>query len=162
MIAVDTNVLVYSHRSDSPYHKEADAALAGLAGSSDLWAIPWPCIHEFLAIVTHPRIYDPPTPQADALDQVECWLEVPTLVLLGEDKNHWSHLRFDLGRKRSSRTHGSRRKGCCSLQSAGCAGDLDGRPRFLAVQGYPGARSAAARAIESLNTIGSGRLRVVA
>jgi len=93
MIAVDTNVLVYSHRSDSPYHKEADAALAGLAESSDLWAIPWPCIHEFLAIVTHPRIYDPPTPQKDALDQVECWLEVPTLVLLGEDKNHWSHLR---------------------------------------------------------------------
>ena len=32
-------------------------------------------------------------PQTDALDQIECWLEVPTLVLLGEDKNHWKHLR---------------------------------------------------------------------
>ena len=93
MIAVDTNVLVYSHRSDSPFHQAADTALTQLAESGELWAIPWPCIHEFLAIVTHPRIYDPPTPQAEALEQVECWLEVPTLVLLGEDKNHWSHLR---------------------------------------------------------------------
>jgi hypothetical protein len=24
--------------------------------------IPWPCLHEFLAIVTHPRIYAPYTP----------------------------------------------------------------------------------------------------
>jgi toxin-antitoxin system PIN domain toxin len=93
MIAVDTNVLVYSHRSDAPLYKAAEAALTGLAESGDLWAIPWHCIHEFLAIVTHPRIYDPPTPLVDALEQVECWLEVPTLMLLGEDKNHWSHLR---------------------------------------------------------------------
>jgi len=93
MIAVDTNILVYSHRSDSPFHKAADKALTDLAESGDLWAIPWPCIHEFLAIVTHPRIYDPPTPLTDAIEQVECWLEVPTLLLLAEDKNHWSHLR---------------------------------------------------------------------
>lgn len=93
MIAVDTNILVYSHRSDSSFHKAADKALTELAESGELWAIPWPCIHEFLAIVTHPRIYDPPTSLTDAIEQVECWLEVPTLMLLGEDKNHWSHLR---------------------------------------------------------------------
>jgi predicted nucleic acid-binding protein len=96
MIAVDTNILVYSHRSDSPFHKAADKALTDFAESGELWAIPWPCIHEFLAIVTHPRIYDPPTPLTDAIEQVECWLEVPTLMLLGEDKNHWSHLRLIL------------------------------------------------------------------
>ena len=72
MIAVDTNILVYSHRSDSPFHQAADKALTDLAESGELWAIPWPCIHEFLAIVTHPRIYDPPTPLADAIAQVEC------------------------------------------------------------------------------------------
>ena len=51
MIAVDTNVLVYSHHSDSPFHKEADTALTELAESGDLWAIPWPCVHEFLALI---------------------------------------------------------------------------------------------------------------
>jgi predicted nucleic acid-binding protein len=49
MIAVDTNVLVYSHRSDSPFYQAAETALTGLAEAGDLWAIPWPCIHEFLA-----------------------------------------------------------------------------------------------------------------
>ena len=53
------------------------------------WAIPWPCIHEFLAIVTHPRIYLPPTPLPAAIDQVDAWLESPSLVLLGETVDHW-------------------------------------------------------------------------
>jgi len=96
MIALDTNILVYAHRGESPFHEAADRAVTDLAESGDVWGIPWPCIHEFLAIVTHPRIYAPPTPMADALEQVECWLEVPTLVLLGEAKSHWSYLRQSL------------------------------------------------------------------
>ena len=61
MIAVDTNILLYAHRSDSPWHEPADACMATLAESRAAWAIPWRCFHEFLAIATHPRIFDPPT-----------------------------------------------------------------------------------------------------
>jgi uncharacterized protein len=50
-------------------------------------------VHEFLAIVTHPRIYDPPTPIESALDHVEAWLEAPMLILLAETDQHWSALR---------------------------------------------------------------------
>ncbi len=57
------------------------------------WALPWPCLHEFLAIVTHPRIYAPPTPVARALDQVDAWLESPTVTLLAEATTHWPTLR---------------------------------------------------------------------
>lgn len=57
------------------------------------WAIPWPCIHEFLAIVTHARIYSPPTPLAVALDQVAAWLESPSLVLVAESDNYWEQFR---------------------------------------------------------------------
>ncbi len=92
MIAVDTNILIYAHRADSPFHQQADSALTRLAESGQLWAIPWPCVHEFLAIVTHPKIYDPPTPMTDALEQVACWIEVPTVVVLGEDRRHWQQL----------------------------------------------------------------------
>jgi uncharacterized protein len=35
------------------------------------WAIPWPCIQEFLAIVTHPRIFNGPTPIEAAIRQVD-------------------------------------------------------------------------------------------
>jgi uncharacterized protein len=92
LIAIDTNILVYAHREDSSWHEAADRCLMSEAESGTPWAIPWPCIHEFLAIVTHPRIYDPPTPPRDALEQVHCWLEVPTVVMLAETAGYWQNL----------------------------------------------------------------------
>lgn len=93
MIAVDTNVLVYAHREDSPWHETAYSRLLGLAEGQAPWAIPWPCIHEFLAVVTHARIYAPPTPLETAVDQVEAWMESPSLVLLSESEIYWEQLR---------------------------------------------------------------------
>ena len=84
MIALDTNILVYSHRRDSAWHEPAVVAVRELAESGGAWAIPWPCVHEFLAVVTHPRAFSPPTPLDAALNQVETWLESPTLSLLSE------------------------------------------------------------------------------
>lgn len=93
MIAVDTNILVHAHRADSPWHAPAATAIASLANGAAPWAIPWPSVHEFLAVVTHPRIFSPPTPLPLACDQVEAWLESPTVVLLGETASYWSVLR---------------------------------------------------------------------
>lgn len=56
MTALDTNILVYAHRLDSPWNLQAAATLIRLAEGRDPWAIPWPCVHEFFSIVTHPRI----------------------------------------------------------------------------------------------------------
>ena len=96
MIAVDTNLLVYAHREDSPWHDPALAKIKELAEAKSPWAIPWPCIHEFLAVVTHPRIYSPPTPLSAAIDQVEAWFESPSLVLLAETEAYWGELRAAL------------------------------------------------------------------
>lgn len=93
MIAVDTNLLVFAHRQDSPWHEPANRVVRALAEGREPWAIPWPCLHEYLAIVTHRRIFDPPTPLARALDQVEAWLESPSLELLGETGSYWKELR---------------------------------------------------------------------
>jgi toxin-antitoxin system PIN domain toxin len=93
VIAVDTNLLVYAHREDSPWHERAAKWLTEVAEGSSSWAIPWPCLHEFLAIVTHPRIYQPPTPADRALDQVDAWMESPALVLLGENEGYWTGLK---------------------------------------------------------------------
>lgn len=105
MIGVDTNVLVYAHRRDSQFHEPADRRLTELAESGQPWAIPWPCIHEFLAIVTHPRIFQPPSTISQALGQVDCWLEVPSLMLLGELPGYASVFR---GVLESSRVTGPR------------------------------------------------------
>ena len=59
MIAVDTNVLIYAHHSDAEWHERAATLVRELAEGRSTWGIPWPCLHESLAVVTHPRIYDP-------------------------------------------------------------------------------------------------------
>ena len=93
MIAVDTNLLVYAHREDSPWHAKAKDCLAGLAEGPGEWAIPWPCLREFYSVCTHPRIYDPPTTPPQACAQVEAWLASPSLTVLGEGGTHWAALR---------------------------------------------------------------------
>ncbi len=92
MIAIDTNLLVYAHREDSLFHESACLKVTTLAEGQAPWAIPWPCVHEFLAIVTHPKIYRPPTPMERALDQVAAWMESPSLVLLAETASYWAEL----------------------------------------------------------------------
>jgi predicted nucleic acid-binding protein len=63
-----------------------------LAEGLAAWAIPAPCLHEFLAVVTHPRIFDPPSRMQDALAQVEAWMASPSLVVLCESDRHWQTL----------------------------------------------------------------------
>lgn len=115
MIAVDTNILVYAHREDSPFHAVARQRVEALAEGTAPWAIPWPCLHEFLAIVTHPRIFRPPTPLANALDQVDAWLESPTLSLLAESDLHWAELRalLEVARSSGPQVHDARIAALC-------------------------------------------------
>ena len=96
MTAVDTNILVYAHREDAEWHEPALTVVEKLAESAREWAIPWPCLHEFLAIVTHPRIFAPPSSMEQALEQVRAWLESPSLVLLSEEGAYWSRLEDQL------------------------------------------------------------------
>lgn len=92
MIAVDTNLLVYAHRRDAAFHERAATLVRGLAEGRRRWAIPWPCVHEFLAITTHPRVYQPPSRPEQALDQVRAWRESPSLELLTEAPDHLDRL----------------------------------------------------------------------
>lgn len=92
MIAVDTNILVYAHRRDSAFHERARDCLRALAEGTDAWAIPWPCVHEFLSIVTSPRVFKIPTPLEAALLQLDLWRASPTLRMLGEEDGYWETL----------------------------------------------------------------------
>lgn len=115
MIAVDTNILVYAHREDSEFHERAAEHVTTLAEGGQPWAIPWPCLHEFFAIVTHPRIYDPPTPAAAALEQIAAWLESPSLVLLAEGTGYFDVLRevVQKGKVTGPRVHDARIAALC-------------------------------------------------
>jgi uncharacterized protein len=115
VIAVDTNLLVYAHRRDSSWHTVARDVITRLAEGRGTWAIPWPCVHEFLAIVTHPRIYRPPTPLPEAIDQVSAWLESPSLVTLAENDSYWAVLGecLSTGRAAGAQVHDARVAALC-------------------------------------------------
>ena len=88
MIALDTNVLVYARRSEAPHHERAHKLLASLAEGEEPWALPWPCVYEYVRVVTHPRVFDPPSDLGKVLDDLASLLESPSLSLLGEGPTH--------------------------------------------------------------------------
>lgn len=92
MIAVDTNILVHAHRRDSRWHLPALMTVRKLAEGTDAWAIPAPCLHEFFAVATHPRLYSPPSTTTQALRQIAAWRQSPQLTILSEDDEYWSML----------------------------------------------------------------------
>ncbi len=93
MIAVDTNILVYAHRRDHDWNEAASACMRALAEGRATWAIPWPCVHEFYAVVTRPNVFNPPSTAAQAFSQLAAWFESPSLRLLGESANHFNTLK---------------------------------------------------------------------
>lgn len=93
MIAVDTNILVYAHRSESTWHQAALASIRSLAENDATWMIPFPCLHEFLAVVTNPRLFTRSSTLDEAIDQVDAWKESPSLVIEHESRQHWPTLK---------------------------------------------------------------------
>ncbi|MBA2695102.1 MAG: type II toxin-antitoxin system VapC family toxin [Ornithinimicrobium sp.] len=93
MIAVDTNILVYAHRADGPHHDAATDALQSLTAAGAHWVVPWPCIHEFLAIVTHPKVFGPPTPVEQALHAAADLLALEGMRPAGESTDYFDVLR---------------------------------------------------------------------
>lgn len=115
MIAIDTNLLVYAHREDSEWHEAAKSCLVDLADGGSSWAIAWNSLHEFVAVVTHPRIYSPPTPHATAFESIKAWMASPGLQLLHEGPGYLEKLeRLCVGAKISgSRVHDARIAAIC-------------------------------------------------
>ena len=89
---MDTNVLVYADREELPLHTAALAELRKLAESPAAWALPVLCLAEFVRVVSHPRLFDPPTPPGEALDSIAALLLSPSVRLLLPGPRHWQIL----------------------------------------------------------------------
>ena len=93
MIALDTNILVQARRRELEHHQRAAKLLRELAEGEAPWSIPWPAVYEFLRVVTHPRVFDPPTRLDAALEDLDSLFASPSLVMLGESLSHAGHMR---------------------------------------------------------------------
>ena len=83
---------MYARRRETRWHSQSLELLTSLAQGDRPWAIAWPCVYEFLRVVTHPRVFDPPTDLDVALQDLNSLLASPPLVLLGEGPTHPAHL----------------------------------------------------------------------
>ena len=92
MIALDTNILVHARRREARHHVAAKSLLCRLVEGDQTWALPWPCVYEYLRVVTHPRLFRPPSGLVPVLDDLNFVLASPSVIPLGEGPAHFKHL----------------------------------------------------------------------
>jgi toxin-antitoxin system PIN domain toxin len=120
MIAVDSNLLIYAHKEGSPFHLAAVEIIDALRHQPAPWAVPWPCIHEFVSIVTHPGIYKPASTLSEAFGFVDALLASPQLQLLAEGPGYYEKLRqISVAAKlKGARVHDARIAALCLRHGA--------------------------------------------
>ena len=67
MLLIDVNVLVYAHRQDAPDHHSYRRWLEECVNSDQAYGMADLVLAGFLRVVTHPRIFNRPSPWESAL-----------------------------------------------------------------------------------------------
>ncbi|GIU94623.1 MAG: VapC ribonuclease [Gaiellaceae bacterium] len=90
MLAPDVNVLVYAHRAELPEHEACRLWLEGLVNSDAAFGLADIVLSGFLRVVTHPRVFNRPTPLTEALAEAAALRAQPNRVPLEPGPRHWS------------------------------------------------------------------------
>ncbi len=89
MDLLDVNVLVNAYRRDAPRHGEFLSFIQSLVDGDQPFAIPAVVFSGFFRIVTHPRIFNPPSKFNDALVFAEQLHERPNCIVVVPGDGHW-------------------------------------------------------------------------
>ncbi len=89
MDLIDVNVLVYAHREDAINHDAYRSWLEELIGSDQAYGMADMVLSSFLRIVTHPRVFNPPSELVAALAFVEEVRRQPNCVQFAPGPRHW-------------------------------------------------------------------------
>lgn len=90
MILPDVNVLVYAHREDAPNHTAYRGWLESVINSNQAYGIADLVLSGYLRVVTHPRVFDPPSSIVQALGFVHDVRNQPNCVLIRPGPRHWT------------------------------------------------------------------------
>jgi toxin-antitoxin system PIN domain toxin len=89
MMLIDVNVLVYAHRQDAPGHSAYLRWWGDCAGSDQAFGMSDIVLSGFVRVITHPRIFSPPTPLESALRFVSEIKARPNYVEVKPGPRHW-------------------------------------------------------------------------
>ena len=89
MILPDVNVLIYAHREDAEGHARYRSWLESVLRGEEPFGISDVVLSGFLRVATHPRIFNPPTPPATAIEFVKLIRNQPHAVPVMPGPRHW-------------------------------------------------------------------------
>ena len=89
MDLLDVNVLVYAHREDTVDHAAYRSWLAEVILSDQAYGMADIVLSGFLRIVTHPKVFNPPSEFASALAFAEYIRHQPNCILVAPGPRHW-------------------------------------------------------------------------
>src|SRR2546421_9823279 len=89
MLVVDVNVLVNAYREDAEDHDKYEAWLTEVINGDEPYGFSDLVLSGFLRVVTNPRIYDDPSPTADALVFIDQIRNSPNAVHVAPGDRHW-------------------------------------------------------------------------
>lgn len=90
MLLPDVNVLVYAHRRDARDHQRYLDWLERISNGDDAYGMADLVLSGFLRVVTHPRVFSPPSPLSDALAFASALRERPNCVPVAPGPRHWA------------------------------------------------------------------------
>lgn len=89
MLLPDVNILVYAHREDSLLHTKSLEWLESLINSDEAFAMSELVFSGFLRIVTHPKIFNPPSTLEDALSFTSQIRNQLNCITVSPQNRHW-------------------------------------------------------------------------
>lgn len=89
MRLADVNVLVYAFREDAPGHSSYRGWLETELSSEEAFGVSNQVLSGFLRVVTHPRVFHPPTPLAAALEFATAFRDRPNAEPIAPGPRHW-------------------------------------------------------------------------
>ena len=89
----DVNVLLYARDLTARRHATARTWLESSLSGSETVGLAWPVLLGFIRISTNPRVYVQPLDVADALDQIDEWIDLSSTVLVAPTNRHQAILR---------------------------------------------------------------------
>ena len=90
MMLPDVNVLVYAHREDAPNHIAYRRWLEDIINSDQAYGLADIVLSGFMRVVTHPRVFDPPSEMAVALLFASQVRNQPNCVPITPGSRHWN------------------------------------------------------------------------
>jgi toxin-antitoxin system PIN domain toxin len=89
VVLLDVNVLVSAMREDAPRHEVMKGYLERLRRAPEPFGVSELVLSAALRVLTHPRVFVPPTPLEAAVAWVVALRATPNLVLVAPGPRHW-------------------------------------------------------------------------